>query len=328
MRARPKSNVSTSQGSKLGEYWNGPMMRGFRRAMAKGPPIAPCKASCPYLRGGTEAPSTVPLFGGAEAFVEREIALVDDMLQGREEVRGGPLKVSFTTTTYCNYDCLMCSYGEVGSLDDELQRGFYDDLMTFAPGLRMIEALGGEPLASPVFREFLAGFEFERHPAMRVALITNGSYLTPKEQRRYRRVPFDNLTVSLNAATPDTYLAVNRGLSWERVRENLDELLRRRREGELRASISYSMVILRRNLSEIRAFAELARRDGVGYRYLLPNKNRNDQSILTSRDTMTEALSALEDVLADAWSRGDNRAIKSLLGEVRALEHHLANAPR
>jgi molybdenum cofactor biosynthesis enzyme MoaA len=313
------------RGPSLAAYWNGPAMRAFRHAMVQGPPLAPCRTSCPYLMGATQAPPTVRLFGGPGDFVERQIELVDDMLAGREVMRGGPLKVSFTTTTYCNYDCLMCAYGEIGTLDDELPVSFYEDLALIAPGLRLIEALGGEPLASGVFREFLASFAFERFPALRLALITNGSYLTPKEQKRWQRVPFDNLTISLNAASPESYLAVNRGLSWERVRENLDALLQRRRDGELRCSIVYSMVILKRNLHEIRQFAELARRDGVGYRYLLPNHDRNGQSILTSREAMTEALSALEDVLAEEWARGNTRAVETLFGEVRVLEHRLAH---
>lgn len=316
---------ATSPGASPASYWNGPTMRAFRRAMAGAPPIATCRTTCPYLRGGAQSPAEVVLFGGPASFVARELELVEDMLAGREVLRGGPLKVSFTTTTYCNYDCLMCTYGELGTLDDELPRAFYDELMDFAPGLRLIEALGGEPLASPVFREFLADFDFARHPALRVALVTNGSYLTPKEQARLRRVPFDNLTISLNAATPETYLAVNRGLSWTRVRENLDALLQRRRDGELRCAITYSMVILRQNLAEVRAFAELARRDGVGYRYLLPNYDRNGQSIFTSREAMTEALAALEAVIAGARALGQDNVVGRLLGEVRVLEHRLAN---
>ena len=61
-------------------------------------------------------------------------------------------------------------------------------------------------------------------------------------------------------------LAVNRGLPWPRLREHLDALHRLRRDGEMRCSVTYSLVILRANLHELRAFAELARRDGVRYR--------------------------------------------------------------
>jgi MoaA/NifB/PqqE/SkfB family radical SAM enzyme len=311
-------------GQGLSELWNASALRAFRRALTGAAPYAPCRASCPTLMGRAEDPGAVRVFGGDEAFVAREVAMLTELFEGREVMQAGPLKVSFTTTTYCNYDCLMCSYGEVGTLADELPAAFYDDLMTLAPGMRLIEALGGEPLASPVFREFLAGFDFERFPSLRVALITNGSYLTPKELLRYRRVPLDNLTISLNAASPETYLSVNRGLPWPRLREHLDALHRLRREGELRCSVTYSLVILRENLHELRAFAELARRDGVRYRFLLPHNDRNGQSIMASRDAMATAREALDALVAEERARGDTQQVALLVGEAGVLADRLA----
>ena len=311
-------------GQRLSELWNGPALRSFRRALTGPSPYGPCRASCPTLMGRAEDPGAVRVFGGDEAFVARELAMLEDLFEGREVMRGGPLKVSFTTTTYCNYDCLMCSYGEVGTLADELPAGFYDDLVTLAPGMRLIEALGGEPLASPVFREFLAGFDFGRFPSLRVALITNGSYLTPKELLRYRRVPIDNLTISLNAASPELYLSVNRGLPWPRLREHLDALHRLRREGEMRCSVTYSLVILRANLHELRAFADLARRDGARYRFLLPHNDRNGQSIMASRTAMETAREALDALVAEERARGDVQQVALLVGEAGVLADRLA----
>ncbi len=311
-------------GDLLSGLWNGPALRAFRRALTGAAPYGPCRASCPTLMGRAEDPGAVRVFGGDEAFVAREVELLEDLFEGREVMRAAPLKVSFTTTTYCNYDCLMCSYGEVGTLADELPAAFYDDLVSLAPGMRLLEALGGEPLASPVFREFLAGFDFGRFPSLRVALITNGSYLTPKELLRYRRVPIDNLTISLNAASPASYLAVNRGLPWPRLREHLDALHALRRAGELRCSVTYSLVILRANLHELRDFAALARRDGARYRFLLPNNDRNGQSIMASRDAMETAREALDALVAEERARGDGQQVALLVGEAGVLADRLA----
>lgn len=311
-------------GDALADLWNGPALRAFRRALAGAAPYAPCRASCPTLAGRAEDPGAVRVFGGDEAFVAREVELLEDLFEGREAMRGGPLKVSFTATSYCNYDCLMCAYGEVGTLADELPPAFYDGLAALAPGLRLIEALGGEPLASPAFREFLAGFDFGRFPSLRVAMITNGSYLTPKELARYRRVPIDNLTVSLNAATPETYLAVNRGLPYARVREHLDALHAMRRAGELRCSVTYSMVILKANVREVRGLAELARRDGVRYRYLLPNHDRNGQSIMASPEHVASAREALDALVAEERARGDQQQVALLVGEAGVLADRMA----
>lgn len=307
----------------LGALWNGPALRAFRRALVAPPPYGTCRRSCPTLQGRSEDPASVRVFGGDAAFVARELELLEDLFEGREVMRGGPLKLSFTTTTYCNYDCLMCAYGEFGTLSDELPESFYDELSSLAPGLRLIEALGGEPLASPVFRDFLAGFDFRRFPSLRVALITNGSYLTPKELSRYRHVPIDNLTVSLNAASPETYLQVNRGLPFARIREHLDALHAMRRSGALRCSVTYSMVILKANLHEMLAFAELARRDGARYRYLLPNHDRNGQSIMNAPEAMAAARHTLEALLSEERAAGHIHQAALLAGTVEILSDRI-----
>jgi len=312
-----------SRTSNLHDLWNGPGMRQFRQALTSDNPYTSCRTTCPKLEGGSHLAASLELRGGPEFFIERQITLVEDLLNGSEELRTGPLEICFPTTTYCNYDCLMCPYGQIGTLDDELPESFYAQLGELIPGMYLIEALGGEPLASKVFRDFLAGFDFPSHPHIRMSLITNGSYLTPKEQQRLSHVPFTNLTCSLNAATPESYLKVNRGLPYERTRENLDELLRRRHEGTFGGAITYSMVLLKSNYHEIRQFAELARKDGVQFRYMLPMHNLNDESIMTMPDIMKEALSALELTAQEEWKRGQWHAAREMLGEARVLKSRL-----
>ena len=156
-----------------------------------------------------------------------------------------------------------------------------------------------------------------------MSLITNGSYLTPKEQKRLAHVPFTNLTCSINAATPDSYLKVNQGLPWERTRENLDELLKRRHEGEFGGAITYSMVLLKSNYHEVRQFAELARKDGVQFRYMLTMHNRNDESIMTAPEIMKAVLADLEVTAQEEWKRGQWHAARQMLGEARVLKRRL-----
>lgn len=303
--------------------WNGADMQAFRRAVSTEAQPSTCSPSCPILRGGGQRLDQLRLHGGPDSSVAAQLRTVEDMLQGREVARGGPLELRFATTTFCNYDCLMCSYGELGSLDDEADDTFYAAVGELLPELLVLEALGGEPLASPRFRRFLEETPFDAYPQLRVALITNASYLTPKQLDKLRHVPLSDLTISVNAASPETYLLVNRGLEWARIRRHLDALLDRRRDGELRTAIKYSMVILRSNLTEIAAFAELAWGDGVDVRFRLPNDNRNGESIMTDRALMTAALESLEEIARQAWERGAGTATRELLGVTRVLSQRL-----
>lgn len=303
--------------------WNGEHMRAMRRAMATDGHPSTCLESCPVLAAGLEAPGKTRLVGGSAALVESQIQLVEDMLAGREEARTPPMQVCIATTSHCNYDCLMCIADRNGP-EDELAPEVYAGLAPWLDRLLVLDANGGEPLASPSFRAFLDHTDFARYPGLGVHLTTNGSYLTPAQLDRYDRIPFSSLTISLNAATAETYLAVNRGLPWARARENLDALLRAAAEGRMSCHIRYGMVVLRANLHEVEAFAELAARDGVGVRYLLPVGDRHGQSTLTDEPTLRRArdtLSAVRVRLDAGGLRGDAAELEGL---VRVLDQRLS----
>ncbi len=299
--------------------WNGPAMQAFRRAMQPGPETpSTCRATCPVLVGQSQRAADVRLRGGPRVALDSQIAAIEDMLAGRLEVRGAPLTVCLATTSFCNYDCLMCPCGEEGKLEDQLPEAFYADLQTLLPGVQVLDANGGEPLASPTFRDFLTTLDAKNLSQLQVNLVTNGSYLAPKLLDKLARVPFGNITLSLNAATPESYLLVNRGLPYERVRAHLDDLLARQKAG-MRGELTYSMVILKQNFHEIEAFAELALQDGVHLRYMLPFRNRHESSILTDRTAMLAALRALQRVAARLLALGRGHEARDALTSANIL---------
>ncbi len=312
-----------AQGSLL-QLWQADVLRAFRRALSTSAPPVTCAASCPRLIGRSDALDRLQLRGGPAAFVKNQRLALDAIVAGEETPLGTPLELLFSTTSYCNYDCLMCHFGEEGTLDDELPEAFYESLKGLLPGLARLEALGGEPLASAVFRAFLAGPILRDHPHVRVALTTNGSYLTPRELERLADVRFEHITVSLNAATAETYERVNRGLPLSRVRENLDALLSQRARAQNPESVSYSMVILRDNLHEIAAFAALSQRDGVGVRFMLPMHDRNGQSFLSDASLMRDVELRLRDVAARLDEQGSVRDARRARGEADVLSDRLA----
>ena len=316
-------NERADRGTDPSLLWNHQHMRAIRQAMASGGPLETCRDSCPVPASGIHRPGELPLHGGSATFVESQIRLAEDMLAGRVEVRTPPLELCLAITSFCNYDCVMCCVPH-GNLHDQLGESFWRGLDPWLETLTLLDANGGEPLASPVFREFLEGTDFTARPQLRLHVTTNGSYFTPRALDRYLKLPFSSLTISLNAATAATYVAVNHGLSWERMRENLDALLAARRQGRLTCPIRYSMVILRSNVAEVRAFADLALNDGVGVRYLLPTNNRNDESIMDKPELAREALAALADVQPRVAAAGLAFDAQEIAGTLRVLNARLA----
>ena len=303
--------------------WRAPAMRAFRRALASPGAPSTCRATCPRLIGRSDTLAGLVVRGGPPGFRANQIAVIDAILAGDDDPPATPLEVIFPATSYCNYDCLMCRFGVDGTLADELPDRFYDSLAPLLPGLGRLEALGGEPLASPVLRGVLAGPLWRAHPQLEVALTTNGSYLTPRELDRYRDVHFAHVTISLNAASAEIYAKINRGRPWARIRDHLDALLARRRVVGNPASVTYSLVILRDNLHELRAFAELAEADDVAVRFMLPMLDRNQQSILTDEPSMRAAADALGSIAARLRVRGKPTEAARVDGELGVLTARL-----
>jgi len=133
--------------------WNHPHMQAIRRTMAAGGRLETCRDSCPVPATGLERPAVLVLHGGTSDLVESQIRLVEDMLAGRPEVRTPPLELCLAITSYCNYDCIMCCVPQ-GTLDDQLGKSFWHGLAPWLNTMTLLDANGGEPFASPVFREF------------------------------------------------------------------------------------------------------------------------------------------------------------------------------
>jgi hypothetical protein len=302
------------------ELWNSDHMRTVRSQMTAGGHPAGCRRSCPVLASGSHRPSELSLRGGSPTVVENQIAVVEAMVRGDAHMEAPPLELCIAVTSHCNYDCIMCCVDK-GPLDDQLGEPFYAGLEPWLDRLMPFDANGGEPLASPVFRSFLENNDFSACPQLRVHLTTNGSYLTPKQLERYGDVPFSALTISFNAATAETYEEVNRGIPFERIRRNVDALREGAGNRGIGCALRYSFVILRRNLEEIVPFAEMARSDGVGVRYLLPTNNRNEQSIMLEPALMREAARALDRV-RDLLGKqgGDPLDVRDIDGVVTVLE--------
>lgn len=313
------------EGASPADLWGADLLRAYRVQMRSDGHPAGCRTTCPVLLGGQETPDRLVLRGGSSRAVENRIRMAEAIVAGRADTHHAPTSIGVPVTSFCNYDCQMCECGERGTLDDQRTAAFWAGLDPWLADGADLDVNGGEPLASPVFREWLEALA-ARDQAPVVGLVTNGSLLTPEWLARLPRLPFRTITVSLNAATPETYRTVNRGVPWARIRRNLDALLAARRDGRLVAEVTYSMVVLKANLREVVAFAELGLADGVAVRYLLPQRDRNAQSILTSAETMAAAEDGLRRAAARLRAHGlarwaDDAAVQAdILAQRRAAD--------
>ncbi len=310
--------------STLRDIWNGPGYRSARRLMLRGPISDLCRPICPRVHDRANDASRFSIVPGSPAFVRNQELMLEDLVLGREEIRSMPLNIGLCPSTYCNFDCIMCGYGRSPRRDipDEV----WDELPVFLPTLSTLVLLGGEPLANPRTMNFLRAFDRQRWPDTGISLTTNGSLLGRATLRQLAGCPFASIIVSVNAGTAETYEAVQRGVPFETLLENLDALVEFRAAAGRKFDLRTGFVVQPANAHTLIDFGELTRARGLGIR-LLPLHANSSHSLdyYGDADKVVRVLESLDGFAA--WARvrqpdwlGEIGAIRSaIVGEASRL---------
>jgi MoaA/NifB/PqqE/SkfB family radical SAM enzyme len=179
-----------------------------------------------------------------------------------------PTKLQLETTNRCNLRCIECYRTNLefkAQLGDLSFENFRRIIIQF-PYLRGVSLFGlGEPLLNRELEDMLAYLRQDR-PEVRPYITTNATLLDEPRVKmlvKYRVA----LTVSLNAATPDTYLKTSGRRHYElaEIIENLRRLSAAARNENVRFTIC--MVIMNENVAEIPEYVRLAHEVGAHEAY-------------------------------------------------------------
>jgi MoaA/NifB/PqqE/SkfB family radical SAM enzyme len=174
-------------------------------------------------------------------------------------VRYLPTKLQLETTNRCNLGCIECYRTNLDfkAKIGDLSLDNFRHIMNQFPYLRGISLFGlGEPLMNRELGDMLAYLRKER-PQVRPYITTNATLLDEERVNMLVRYQVD-LTVSLNAATQDTYQQTSGSKRYELVEivQNLKRLSSVSRKADLRFTIC--MVIMNENVAEIPEYVRLA----------------------------------------------------------------------
>lgn len=186
--------------------WNSEIFRKIRQQMLNG--------HSQYCK-----PGACPWWGR-----EQELASLGS--RGRLDPPLEAVRISFDST--CNLHCISCR-DKVRASDPEKVQKQLDSVIAYGKDIKQLELCGaGDPIASPVYRNFLLNFPESSFPNLRtIKLHTNAQLLT---QDFYNKLPkfvqdrFTHIEVSVDAATKETYEKIRRGGKWETLLENLSFL--------------------------------------------------------------------------------------------------------
>jgi GTP 3',8-cyclase len=186
-----------------------------------------------------------------------------------------------SVTDRCNYKCVYCRTGNEGALFTELPIADYVRMVRLmvSQGIEKVRLTGGEPLLRSGLVEMVAELAqlrtayhpdgtptTEDHPGrpLDIALTTNG-HLLESLAEPLARAGLSRITVSMDAVDSETFTRITRvPRSYERVLAGVHAA-----QAAGLGPVKINCVLLRGfNDSQIEAFAEFSRREGVIVRFI------------------------------------------------------------
>lgn len=214
----------------------------------------------------------VQSFRGSCDTDDEAISLLSNAGAARPRLQIRPLKIEMDITNQCNIRCLMCPFSdpEVGGrkrrdLNSETFMRWADEMFSWVASLGLM--FGTEPTLNPNLLSFVRTAKEYRIP--KVYFSTNAMKLTPALSAGLIDAGLDEMNVSLDGASKETFERIRRGAKWNTVINNLKSL--RDQKAALKRStprLHMSFVMMRSNIHELPHFVELAAEFGAVVLYL------------------------------------------------------------
>jgi len=262
------------------EIWNSPVARELRRSVLDGDFKYCNRSSCILIRNGLLIKKSDALKGDLEKYqglwgitvYKRALHLIKVLIKYIEKhetmMKEGPSFVNLAYDFTCNLSCPSCR-DKIKFADSkrkkELDKVRDRVIIPLLPHIHELLLSGdGDPFASPHYRSIMAILDKKRFPNLYLSILTNGVLFTEDEWNRFENIHdlLHSLSVSVDAATPETYHIIRRGGDWKRLMQNLEFLAGLHRKGII-PFFDLNFVVQRRNFREMKAFAELGMRLGV-----------------------------------------------------------------
>jgi radical SAM protein with 4Fe4S-binding SPASM domain len=150
----------------------------------------------------------------------------------RPEAREFPMMCVLSFVYVCNAKCPNCPY-----TNSEIRTDYQDRPMMNEDTFKIIAdqcgpygawiriSGGGEPMLHPKAVELM---EYAKKVGAKVGLITNGSRFTEVSSRRLLAAQVDMIEFSVDAADPENYEKVRRGLDWDTLIKNVKRMVQLR----------------------------------------------------------------------------------------------------
>jgi radical SAM protein with 4Fe4S-binding SPASM domain len=169
------------------------------------------------------------------------------------KLRALPVEYIVETTAKCNLYCPMCPRETHRQPKADMANGIFEPLVRQAGNTAehmMLIGLG-EPFMDP---EIYNRIEFCHRHSISTLLSTNGTFLDEKVSARVLSTPLEQITLSFDGASKESFEFYRKGAKFEKVRNNFVRFARMKKERGSKLQIVVQMVRMERNAGEVDEF--------------------------------------------------------------------------
>ena len=176
-----------------------------------------------------------------------------------------PLVLQVQTQSFCNGRCSICPYYissqilDNGTMEWELFEKIASELASEKQIPTFMFALHNEPLLDKRIFEWVKHIK-ARNSETRCIIVTNGELLDKFSLTEMLQSGLDQLIVSLNAHTRETYESINTGLDFDRVMRNVHYLLSDR---DMKPKVELRFALTRENVHEVQPAVAYWKTQGI-----------------------------------------------------------------
>ncbi|MBQ2645202.1 SPASM domain-containing protein [bacterium] len=159
----------------------------------------------------------------------------------------------------CNYKCITCRDEILTYSDEELKKLEHISTKNILPIIKHVDKIifsGGDPLASRHARTLIKTVT-KINPNIKINLQTQGYYLDKANMEKLGIKKLDNVSISIHAATRNTYNKIMRKDAFNKIMKNLKFISEGKKQGKI-GWIVLNFVVHSMNYKEMPAFVKIA----------------------------------------------------------------------
>ncbi len=169
------------------------------------------------------------------------------------KIRALPVEYIVETTAKCNLYCPMCPREThkqpKADMSDAVFQKLVGEAGTTAEHMMLIGL--GEPFMD---RQIFERIEYCHRHSISTLLSTNGTFLDEQTAVRLLATPLEQITLSFDGASKETYEFYRKGANFEKVRDNFVRFSRLKQERNSKLQVVVQMVRMERNAGEVEEF--------------------------------------------------------------------------